>query len=57
MWPHATDSPHNCVGGSETTCLPSDAEAAIMFADPSKMMNMDGVPDPDHWYKSQAAFL
>ena len=45
-----TDSPHNCVGGSETYCLPGPAEAAVMFADPSKMQNIEGVPAPAHFY-------
>ena len=45
-----TDSPHNCVGGSETYCLPGPAEAAVMFADPSKMQRMEGVPAPAHFY-------
>ena len=43
------EAPHNCVGGSEVNCLPGAAEAAIMFADPSKMQNVGGVPAPSHW--------
>jgi hypothetical protein len=43
------EAPHNCVGGSEVNCLPGAAEAAIMFADPSKMQNAGGVPAPSHW--------
>ena len=53
-------SPHNCVGGSEMNCLPgisNNQNPREMFADPSKMQNMGGVPSPAHWYKSQAAFL
>jgi len=42
-------APHNCVGGSETSCLPPPGMAAGMFADPSKMQNMDGMPAPAHW--------
>jgi hypothetical protein len=50
-------APHNCIGGSEVNCLPGPAEAALMFADPSKMQNMDGVPLPSHWYKAPVAFM
>ena len=35
-------APHNCIGGSEMNCLPGAAEAATMFADPSKMQNTSG---------------
>ena len=50
-------APHNCVGGSEMNCLPGAAEAATMFADPSKMQNMDGVPAPSHWSVSVTSTL
>ena len=50
-------APHNCIGGSEVNCLPSRAEASIMFADPSKMQNMAGVPPPSHWYKAPVEFM
>ena len=52
-----TAAPHNCIGGSEVNCLPSMEEASLMFADPSKMQNMDGVPLPSHWYKAPVAFM
>eukprot|EP00960_Hanusia_phi_P073967 768129-Hanusia_phi.AAC.1 len=48
---------HNCVGGSETSCLPPPGELAVMFADPSKAGLGYTVPPPSHWYKSQAEFL
>lgn len=52
------EAPHNCVGGSETSCLPPPGMAATMFADPSKMYNAGGVPSPAHWYKTEpVAFL
>jgi len=52
------EAPHNCIGGSEVNCLPPPEVAATMFADPSKMQNMDGVPAPSHWYKSpMVAFM
>jgi hypothetical protein len=38
-------------------CLPGAAEAANMFADPSKMQNMDGVPAPSHWSVSGTSTL
>jgi hypothetical protein len=38
-------------------CLPGKAEAAMMFADPSKMQNMDGVPAPAHWSVSVTSTL
>ena len=50
-------APHNCIGGSEVNCLPPMEEAALMFADPSKMQNMDGVPLPSHWYKAPVQFM
>ena len=50
-------APHNCIGGSEVNCLPSKGEAALMFADPSKMQNMAGVPLPAHWYKAPVEFM
>jgi hypothetical protein len=50
-------APHNCIGGSEMNCLPGAAEAATMFADPSKMQNMDGVAAPSHWYKGPVQFM
>ena len=50
-------APHNCIRGSEVTCLPGAAEASIMFADPSKMQNMNGVPAPSHWYKAPVEFM
>ena len=52
-----TAAPHNCIGGSEVNCLPPPAEAALMFADPSKMQNMDGVPLPAHWYKAPVQIM
>ncbi|EKX35092.1 hypothetical protein GUITHDRAFT_155585 [Guillardia theta CCMP2712] len=48
---------HNCVGGSETSCLPPPGELAVMFADPSKAGLGYTVPPPAHWYKSQVAIL
>jgi hypothetical protein len=33
------------------------SEASIMFADPSKMQNMAGVPLPSHWYKAPVEFM
>jgi hypothetical protein len=50
-------APHNCIGGSEVTCLPPMSEASLMFADPSKMQNMAGVPLPSHWYKAPVEFM
>ena len=50
-------APHNCIGGSEVNCLPGPSEAALMFADPSKMQNMDGVPLPSHWYKGPVSIM
>jgi hypothetical protein len=50
-------APHNCIGGSEVNCLPPMEEAALMFADPSKMQNMDGVPLPMHWYKAPVQIM
>jgi len=38
-------------------CLPGMGEASIMFADPSKMQNMAGVPPPSHWYKAPVEFM
>jgi hypothetical protein len=38
-------------------CLPGPAEAAGMFADPSKMQNTGGVAAPSHWYKAPAQFM
>ena len=55
---NSMSAPHNCVGGSENGCLPGEAEAHIMFVDPSKMAMPFGVPKPSSWYKdSQAEFL
>jgi len=53
----AAAAPHNCIGGSEVNCLPPMEEAALMFADPSKMQNMDGVPLPSHWYKAPVQIM
>ncbi|EKX35091.1 hypothetical protein GUITHDRAFT_155584 [Guillardia theta CCMP2712] len=50
-------APHNCVGGSETSCLPSPGELSGMFADPSKAGMGYTVPAPSHWYRGTAAFL
>ena len=50
-------APHNCIGGSEVNCLPGPSEAALMFADPSKMQNADGVPLPSHWYKGPVSIM
>jgi len=51
------EAPHNCIGGSEMNCLPPPSVAAGMFADPSKMQNMGGVPSPSHWYQAPVAFM
>ena len=36
---------------------PPPGQASTMFADPSKMQNMDGVPLPSHWYKAPVQIM
>ena len=49
--------PTTASAAPRSTACPPPAEAALMFADPSKMQNMDGVPLPAHWYKAPVQIM
>eukprot|EP00286_Rhodomonas_abbreviata_P016174 CAMPEP_0181323128 /NCGR_PEP_ID=MMETSP1101-20121128/19609_1 /TAXON_ID=46948 /ORGANISM="Rhodomonas abbreviata, Strain Caron Lab Isolate" /LENGTH=68 /DNA_ID=CAMNT_0023431113 /DNA_START=28 /DNA_END=234 /DNA_ORIENTATION=+ len=47
------EAPHNCVGGSEVSCIPANPPVG----NPAYTGMGVTVPAPAYWYKSQAAFL